>query len=215
MRTEIAGLYAITPDEPDTAALAAKVRLALAGGATTVQYRNKSATAALKSEQARELLALCRKARALLIVNDDLELALAIGADGLHLGTEDGDLAEARKAIGPKRLLGASCYNRIELAERAVAAGADHVAFGSVFASPTKPAARRAPLALFGEARKRLAVPLVAIGGITPDNARQVIEAGAHAVAVISALFDAPDVEAAARKFASLFRHELEKRNLV
>jgi thiamine-phosphate pyrophosphorylase len=205
MALPVRGLYAITPDEPDTAALAGKVSRAIAGGARLVQYRNKTAPRALKAEQVRALLPLCRAASVALIVNDDLELALETQADGLHLGREDGELALARKLLGPHRLLGASCYDRIELARSALAAGADHVAFGSVFGSTTKPGAVRARHSLFGEARA-LGVPLVAIGGITPANAREVVDAGADAVAVISALFDATDIEGEARKFAGLFR---------
>ena len=161
------GLYALTPDEPDTAALVAAVRAAVAGGAAAVQYRSKRADAALQRAQAAALAALCREARVPLIVNDDLELALEVDAAGVHLGRDDGDLAAARRRLLPGKLLGASCYDRLDRAARAVAAGADYVAFGSVFASPTKPAAVRAPLALFGEAKRRLGVPLVAIGGIT------------------------------------------------
>ena len=202
------GLYAITPEEADTAALVAKLRAALAGGARVVQYRNKSTDQALRRAQAGTLLALCREAGASFIVNDDLELALAIAADGLHLGRDDGDIAAARRALGPSSLLGASCYDRLELAQRALQQGADHVAFGSVFASPTKPGAVRAPLALFTEAR-RLGVPLVAIGGITVENAPQVIAAGADAIAVISALFDAPRIEERAREFATLFNAQV------
>ena len=201
------GLYAITPDEADSDVLIAKLRAALAGGARVVQYRNKSTDQALRRAQAGALFALCREAGASFIVNDDLELALAIAADGLHLGRDDGDIAAARRALGPSRLLGASCYNRLELAQRALQQGADHVAFGSVFASPTKPGAVRAPLTLFAEAR-RLGVPLIAIGGITLENAPQVITAGADAIAVISALFDAPRIEERAREFATLFNSQ-------
>jgi thiamine-phosphate pyrophosphorylase len=198
------GLYALTPDEADTPALVAKVRAAIAGGAAAVQYRNKRAPAGLRSEQALALAALCRTAGVLLLVNDDIELALAVDAAGVHLGRDDGDLAAGRRRLGPGRLLGASCYDRLELAERAVAAGADYVAFGSMFASPTKPAAVRAPLALLGAAR-RFGVPIVAIGGITLDNAAEAIAAGADALAVITALFDAGDVAARARAFNDLF----------
>lgn len=207
----IRGLYAVTPDEADTAVLVRKLRQALCGGASVVQYRNKTASRELKAGQVRELLRCCREAGVPLIVNDDLELALESGADGLHLGKEDGDLRPARRALGPKRLLGASCYDRLELAREAVAQGADHVAFGRAFGSPTKPGAVRAPLALYAEARRELAVPIVAIGGITPGNARELIEAGADAVAVISALFDAPDIELAARRIAVLFEQLPEK----
>jgi thiamine-phosphate pyrophosphorylase len=140
-----------------------------------------------------------------LIVNDDLWLALEVDAAGVHLGRDDGDLAAARGRLSFGKLLGASCYDRLDHAARAVAAGADYVAFGSVFASPTKPAAVRAPLTLFGEAKRRLGVPLVAIGGITLENARAVVEAGADSLAVITALFEADDIAARARGFTALF----------
>ena len=202
----VAGLYAITPEDADTDRLARKVEAALAGGARLIQYRSKSLHAAARRAQAERLLGLCRRAGAPLIVNDDLELALAIGADGVHLGREDGDVAAARARLGADRLLGVSCYDRLDLAMAAVAAGADHVAFGSAFASPTKPEAVRAPTVLFAQARTRLPVPIVAIGGITLENAPLVIEAGAHAVAVITALFDAEDIAAAAAAFRGLFQ---------
>jgi len=205
MRVLPRGLYAITPEEPDTGRLLALVRAALAGGAAAIQYRSKNASSALRREQARALAELCRSHRTPLIVNDDVGLARESGADGAHLGADDGDLAEARRQLGPDRLLGASCYNRLELAIAAKAAGADHVAFGAVFDSPTKPAAVRAPLALFAAARGAVGLPLVAIGGITPENAAGVIAAGADAVAVISAVFDAPDVAARASEFKLLF----------
>jgi thiamine-phosphate pyrophosphorylase len=201
----IAGLYAITPDEPDAELMARKVREALAGGARVLQYRNKSANEALRRAQAVALLGLCRTAGVPLIINDDLELALAIGADGVHLGRNDADLAAARAKLGKKKLLGASCYDRLDLALSASEHGADYVAFGSAFPSSTKPAAMRAPLALYGEAKARIDLPVVAIGGITHENAREVIQAGADAVAVISALFDAPDVKAAAFRFRQCF----------
>lgn len=199
------GLYAITPDGTPTLALMDKVRAAIRGGARVVQYRDKSGDASLRRLQASGLLALCRAAGTALIINDDVALALEIGADGVHLGENDGDIAAARRALGPDRLLGVSCYDRIELAEWALGLGADHLAFGSVFASPTKPAARRAPLSLFTEARKLLGAPIIAIGGITVENAKEVINAGATAVAVISSLFEAPDIEQRAREFAALF----------
>jgi thiamine-phosphate pyrophosphorylase len=199
------GLYAVTPDEPDIGLLTRKVRKVLAGGARILQYRNKSANAAQRREQGAALLALCREARIPLVINDDLDLARAIRADGLHLGRDDVSIAVARAQLGKDRLLGVSCYDRLELAVAAREAGADYVAFGSAFPSATKPGATRAPLSLYREARARLDSPIVAIGGITTENAHAVIEAGADAVAVISALFDAADIEAAARSFSRLF----------
>ncbi|HZE11399.1 MAG TPA: thiamine phosphate synthase [Burkholderiales bacterium] len=206
-------MYAVTPDELDTVKLVRKVRMALAGGARTVQYRNKSADAALRREQAAALLAVCRAARVPLIINDDLDLAAALEADGLHLGRDDLPVAAARKRLSKGTLVGASCYDRLDLAVSARSAGADYVAFGSAFSSTTKPGATRAPLSLYRDAKARLDCPVVAIGGITSENARAVIEAGADAIAVISALFDARDIERSAREFASLFGvHGLEKR---
>lgn len=197
------GLYAITPDCPDSGKTVERARLALEGGARWLQYRNKTAPIEQRLVEAIALAELARRYGARLIVNDDVRLALEVGADGVHLGRDDGDLAAARAMLAGK-LLGASCYDSLESARRAVAAGADYVAFGSVFPSPTKPGAVRAPLTLFGEARA-LGVPLVAIGGITLENAPQAIAAGASCVAVVSALFDAPDIAARARAFARLF----------
>jgi len=196
----------VTPDEPDTRRLVAKVRLALAGGAAAVQYRNKPAGPALRRLQAAALTTVCREAGVPLIVNDDLPLALEVGAAGVHLGREDGELADARSRLGPGKLLGASCYDRIDLAVAAAGGGADYVAFGAMFASSTKPSARRAPLALLEEARRRAGLPVVAIGGITLDNAGAVVAAGADGLAVITALFAADDIAARARAFQELFR---------
>jgi thiamine-phosphate pyrophosphorylase len=191
------GLYAITPPDHLSGVVAA-----LASGAVcALQYRAKEADAPRRLSEARQLAQLCRAHGVPLIVNDDLELALAVDAAGVHLGRDDGALALARARLHG-RLLGASCYDRPEVARRAVAAGADYVAFGSVFDSPTKPAAVRAPLALFA---LDLGVPKVAIGGITLDNAPRVLAAGADGLAVISDLFNAPDVAERARQYGRLF----------
>jgi thiamine-phosphate pyrophosphorylase len=195
---KLRGLYAVTPDH---SGILDKVRSALEGGISLLQYRCKKADLG----EARELAALAREYRVPLIVNDDVELALALGADGAHLGREDGDLRAARKKLAG-RILGASCYASLHAARTAVAVGVDYIAFGSVFASPTKPEAVRAPLSLFRDARS-LGVPLCAIGGITLENAPSVIGAGADLLAVISDLFDAPDIGARARAYARLF-HE-------
>ena len=203
---KLRGLYAITPETRDSSQLEANVRLLFAAAASdcaALQYRNKTGTQAMRLEQARRLAALARASRVPFIVNDDLQLAVAVDADGVHIGRDDGDIGRARAALRGK-LVGVSCYDSIAAARSAVAAGADYVAFGSAFPSTTKPAAVRAPLSLFGDA-KPLGVPLVAIGGITAQNAPAVLEAGADALAVISALFDAPDIAARAREFARLF----------
>jgi thiamine-phosphate pyrophosphorylase len=190
----VRGLYAITPEGPG---LVAKVRAALDGGIALLQYRRKHGT----RTEAEAILKLTKEYQVPLIVNDDVELALAIGADGAHLGRDDGDFSSARKRLKGK-ILGASCYDQPELAAMAVAAGADYVAFGSVFASPTKPGAVRAPLSLFSA---DLGVPKCAIGGITLANAPPLVAAGADLLAVITDLFDSPDIAARAKAYAKLF----------
>jgi thiamine-phosphate pyrophosphorylase len=205
----IAGLYAVTPDLAETNDLLQRARAALTGGAGVLQYRNKTASAALRHEQAQALQQLCTEFKIPLIINDHLDLALAVDAAGLHLGADDGDIAAARAQLGPDKLLGASCYDRIGLAQQAVAAGADHIAFGSFFASSVKPDAVRPPLDLINRAKIEFRLPVVAIGGITPHNAPQLIAAGVDAVAVISAVFNAPDIAAAAREFRTLFDQHL------
>lgn len=199
------GLYAVTPDLADTTNLLRRVEQALLGGVRLVQYRNKPAAAALRREQGGALAALCHRHAARLIVNDDPALALQAGADGAHLGREDGDLAAARAALGPGKLLGISCYDDIGRAREAKRVGADYVAFGSFFASPTKPGAVRAPLTLLGAAKAELGLPVCAIGGITLQNAPQLIAAGADLLAVITDLFEAPDIRARAAAYTSLF----------
>lgn len=205
MKRRIAGLYAITPDLDDSHELQRRVRAALRGGARVIQYRNKTASAELRMEQASMLRQLCSGFGVPLIINDHLELALECDAAGLHLGGEDGDIAAARARLGPHKLLGVSCYDRIELAQAAIAAGADHIAFGGFFPSTVKPGAVRPPIELLSRAKSRYGVPVVAIGGITPDNAPALLAAGADAIAVISAVFSAPDIEQAAHAFQSLF----------
>jgi thiamine-phosphate pyrophosphorylase len=192
---KLRGLYAITPDG---AGIVDKVRQALEGGIALLQYRRKNQ---VSLEEAKALLGLARRHGVPFIVNDDLELALELGADGVHLGREDGDLAAARSKLKGK-LLGASCYDRLDLAQAALAEGADYIAFGSVFPSPTKPSAVRASLSLFNNDFEK---PVCAIGGITLQNAPQVIAAGADMVAVISDLFDAPDIARQAAAYRKLF----------
>ena len=204
----LAGLYAITPDSLGEAELIRRVEAALRGGIRLLQYRDKTHDSARQAEIARKLLSLCRQAGVPLIINDDLGLALTIGADGVHLGGDDGDLTPARQALGPGRILGASCYADFERARAAARAGADYVAFGAVYASPTKPHALRADLALFGRCREELRLPACAIGGITLDNAARVTAAGADMLAVISDLFEAPDVAVRARAYQPLFEGE-------
>jgi thiamine-phosphate pyrophosphorylase len=196
------GLYAIT-DGPRPDLLAA-VEGALSGGAAILQYRDKSGDRERRHAEAADLLAVCRRFGVPLIINDDVELAAAIGADGVHLGERDGDIGAARTRLGAAAIIGVSCYDSLDRARQLAAAGADYLAFGAFFPSPTKPQARRAHAGLLRDA-KSLGMPLVAIGGITPDNAQPLIEAGANFVAAISGVFAASDPSAAARRYANLF----------
>jgi len=199
------GLFAITPDGLPDDVLVARVEAALRGGVRLLQYRDKQSTPSQREKMAHALCALCRRYATGFIVNDDLALALRVDADGVHLGGSDGDLAAARQALGPGKLLGASCYADFELARTAVAAGADYVAFGAVYPSPTKPQAVRASLELFARCRAELHIPACAIGGITLDNAPPLVAAGADLLAVITDLFGASDIEARAAAFQQLF----------
>lgn len=199
------GLYAITPDDLDTERLLNRVRAAISGGVRLLQYRNKAADAAMRVAQANALIALCRPAGVCLIINDDVELALQVGADGAHLGGEDGDLAAARARVPAGFLLGASCYASLERARCALAAGADYIAFGALYPSSTKPQAKPATLDLLRQARAEFKAPIAAIGGITLARAPEVIAAGADWLAVISDLFDAADITDRAARYTSLF----------
>ncbi|NOS96516.1 MAG: thiamine phosphate synthase [Methylotenera sp.] len=201
----ISGLYAVTPDEQNTGVLLAKVEAALQGGVSVLQYRNKLANHKLQTQQARALLPLCRQYHVPLIINDSIKLCLTLDADGVHLGADDGDLAEARARLGANKIMGASCYNRFDLAVLAQQAGADYVAFGACFASSTKPHAPVATLDLFTRAKTELTIPSVAIGGITLENASSVINADANAIAVINAIFSADDVKLTTQQFTKLF----------
>jgi thiamine-phosphate pyrophosphorylase len=196
------GLYAITPDSADTESLVRKVEQALKAGVVMLQYRNKMISKDKRLLQAKELAPLARGYGVPFIVNDDVEIALVVGANGVHLGKHDGDLALARSKL-PGKILGASCYDNLDNARAAIRAGADYIAFGSAFPSPTKPEAVRAPLSLF---KYDLGVPLCAIGGVTLDNAPTLIAAGASLLAVISDLFDAPDIGERATEYRKLFQ---------
>ncbi|PPC82968.1 MAG: thiamine phosphate synthase [Methylotenera sp.] len=202
----IKGLYAITPDEQNTERMLAKVEAALQGGISVLQYRNKLANHKLQTQQARALLPLCRQYEVPFIINDSIKLCLTLDADGVHLGADDGNLAEARARLGNNKLLGASCYNRFDLAVSAQQLGADYVAFGACFASSTKPNAPVAGLDLFTQAKTELKVPSVAIGGITLENAALAIAAGANSIAVINAIFNADDVKSTSQQFTKLFQ---------
>ncbi len=197
------GLYLITPDERDPARLLERTD-PLLPHASCLQLRSKVMDAAGLFDAGSRLRDMCAAAGVTFIINDDACLARALGADGVHLGERDGDIADARRLLGDDAIIGASCYDDLARARAAVAAGANYVAFGAFFPSPTKPDARRASLDLL-RASASMHVPRVAIGGITPDNARQLVAAGADLVAVISGVFDAPDPVAAALAYLSCF----------
>ncbi|MFZ5538185.1 MAG: thiamine phosphate synthase [Pseudomonadota bacterium] len=199
------GVYLLTPDCSDTRRLLAATAAALAAGVRWLQYRNKRADVATRVAQARALRELTRAHGAKLVVNDDVNLALDVHADGVHVGRDDPDPHARLARAGAALVVGVSCYDDLARAQAALSAGADYVAFGSVFASPTKPGAVRAPLALLTKARAA-GMHVVAIGGIGAENIAQVAAAGAHAAALITAVYDAADPAAAARELISRFR---------
>lgn len=212
------GLYAITdreliatfaadnePAKGDGMHLRQIVARALVGGAVAIQYRDKTSDQARRRQEATALVGLCREYATPLVINDDLELTLAVGADGVHLGNEDPPLEEARALLGSSAVIGVSCYNSIAMAVDAEKRGASYVAFGSFFSSPSKPHAIPAGLELLHEAASRLHIPIVAIGGITPSNGASLLAAGADLLAVISGVFGQRDPKAAAQAYARLF----------
>ncbi|BCU05596.1 thiamine phosphate synthase [Allochromatium tepidum] len=208
-KTPLQGLYAITPDAPlPLATLVDQVGAAITGGARVIQYRDKTHPPDERRRRAGALLARCRVAGVPLIVNDDLELAVELGADGVHLGRDDPDPNAARERLGEAAIIGVSCYDQLALAEAAAAAGASYVAFGSFFPSTTKPKAVRPDPGLLTEARRRVALPSVAIGGITPHNGGALIAAGADMLAVVTGVFAQADITAAARAYTNLFPKE-------
>jgi thiamine-phosphate pyrophosphorylase len=200
------GLYAITDAELIPAdKMVQAVARAIQGGAAMIQYRDKADGPERRRFEAQDLVTLCRPLGTPLIINDDVELAAEVGADGVHLGRDDGAVGRARALLGEGPIIGVSCYNELERAREAVADGADYVAFGSFFPSTTKPDAVRADTALLQAARAELSVPIVAIGGITPENGAALVEAGADLLAVITGVFGQEDVESAARAYSRLF----------
>lgn len=203
MKSAIHGLYFITPESPSKRLELASA--ALRGGARLIQYRDKTNDSRKRGTEAKALLELCRQHGALFIVNDDVDLCLSSGADGVHLGEEDASIALARQRLGGKAILGASCYNSLERAQTMVDLGADYIAFGSVYPSSTKPQARRMSLPDLEQARSRFALPICAIGGINRGNAGELVSLGVDMIAVIKAIADQPNPEAEARHLATLF----------
>ena len=200
------GLYGVTDSHllPNDNSLLHAAEQALHGGMKVLQYRDKSDDQKKRLRQAGALKVLCHQHRAILIINDDVELAAAVEADGVHVGQSDASVTEARSRLGDYAIIGVSCGGSIELAQKAVDAGANYIAFGKFFDSKTKPDAKTASLAVLPEARQRFEVPVVAIGGITVDNASQIIEAGADMIAVVNNLFAAPDIQHRARELSEL-----------
>lgn len=208
MSPELRGLYAIADTQVlDEVHILAAVDAAIAGGARAVQYRDKRNPPEVRLRQAREISGLCHRHGVYFLINDDVALAAATNAHGVHLGRDDLPPAQARAQLGTDRLIGVSCYNEIERALTAQQQGANYVAFGSFFPSRTKPQAVRATPELLREARTQLQIPIVAIGGITPENGAALIEAGADMLAVIEGVFAQPDTRAAVQRYAKLFRH--------
>ena len=203
MRPSLYGLYAITSAAicRDEARLVAAVSAALAGGVRWIQYRDKAASPAQRRDRAAALTRLCHAQQAGLIINDDVDLARSSGADGVHIGASDGDIAAARRALGPGRILGVTCGNDLVRARQAVALGADYVAFGRLFASRTKPDAPPASLTTVRQAAQSLSVPVCAIGGILPEHLPEVSATGAQLIAVIEGIFGSNDIESAARHY--------------
>jgi thiamine-phosphate pyrophosphorylase len=203
------GLYVITDATlAGTSNLGAQVEQALLGGARCVQYRDKGLDRQRQRREAAALVRICRARGTALIINDDPELAAEVQADGVHLGKDDADIGRARRLLGPRGVIGVSCYNRLELARAAQAAGADYVAFGRFFASASKPQAVQAQPQLLTAARAEIHLPLVAIGGITPENGAALVRAGADMLAVIHGVFGQPDVRRAAQAYARCFDPE-------
>lgn len=206
LNQRISGIYAITPDLADTHELVSLTQQAITGGVQLVQYRNKTADKILKLEQATLLFQLCQKFNIPLIINDDIDLAIKIGADGLHLGVEDISVTEARQKLGPEKIIGASCYNQLNIAVEAESLGADYAAFGAFFVSITKPFAAVASIDLLCKAKQYLQIPVVAIGGVTSENIVELAYRGADAVAVSRSLFNSVNAQSEAKKLSYIFK---------
>jgi len=199
------GLYLVTPNWDDTDKLLAATEAALEGGAALVQYRHKDASPALRTEQAGALLALCRRHGRPLVINDHLDLCQALDADGVHLGHTDQDLAAARTLLGAGKIVGASCYGELALARAARDAGASYLAFGGFYPSPVKKYTFVTPPEILEQARAEFTLPIVVIGGMTPQNAAPLTARGADMVAAITGVYGADDPAAAARAYGALF----------
>lgn len=201
----IKGLYAITPDSADLNTLIQKTQWAIEGGAFMVQYRSKILNRDIKMQQCAAILRLCREYEIPCIVNDDVDMCRILEADGVHLGEKDDNIAEVRRILGEDAIIGSSCYDQLNRAKQAQKEGASYVAFGAMFPTSTKPNAPRATLALLKEAKREIQIPIVAIGGITVNNAHDVIKTGIDAIAVINSLYEAKSIKETAETFAKMF----------
>lgn len=200
------GLYLVTPDWDDTDQLVAASAQAIEGGATLLQYRHKTASEALRAEQASALLALCRRLKVPFIINDHVDLCERLDADGIHVGGTDASVTDVRARLGKEKIVGASCYGDLPLALNAGAAGASYVAFGGFYPSRVKKYAVTTPPDIITRALSELDVPICVIGGMTVENSRPLVALGAHMVAAISSVYSAPDYRSAAASFAALYR---------
>lgn len=202
--TKLKGLYAITDSKLMGSELISKTEQAILGGINILQYRNKTAPLEQQEQEALKLAQLCKKNNVLFLINDNVELALKVNADGVHLGQEDTPLQQAREQLGNDKVIGVTCHNKIELAVEAQNKGADYVAFGRFFNSETKPSASPAELSLISEANKYISIPIVAIGGITQETAPLLLNEGLDMLAVIHAIFGQDDILSAARQFVEI-----------
>jgi thiamine-phosphate pyrophosphorylase len=205
----IKGLYAITPDSADLNTLIQKTQWAIEGGAFMVQYRSKIHDRDVKMQQCAAILRLCREYEIPCIVNDDVEMCRVLEADGVHLGEKDDNIAEVRHILGENAIIGSSCYDQLDRAKSAQKEGASYVAFGAMFPTSTKPNAPRATLALLKEAKREIQIPIVAIGGITVNNAHDVIKTGIDAIAVINSLYEAKSIKETAETLSKMFHQKI------
>ena len=202
--TRLKGLYAITDSKLMGSDLISKTEQAILGGINILQYRNKTTTLEQQEQEALKLAQICKKNNVLFLINDNVELALKVNADGVHLGQEDTPLNQAREQLGKNKIIGITCHNKIELAVEAQTRGADYVAFGRFFNSETKPTAPPAELSLINEAKKYISIPIVAIGGITQEMAPLLLKEGVDMLAVIHAIFGQDDILCATRQFVEI-----------
>ncbi|MET3107533.1 thiamine-phosphate pyrophosphorylase [Oxalobacteraceae bacterium GrIS 2.11] len=205
MNQKLSGLYLVTPDWDDTEKLIASSELALQGGARILQYRHKTADAALRAQQAGALKQLCARYQCLFIINDHVDLCLDLDADGIHVGGTDASVAQVRSLVGPDKIVGASCYGDLQLAHTAHRQGASYVAFGGFYASRVKKYPVTTPFTIVSQSKQEIALPSVVIGGMTAENCQPLIAAGADMVAAISSVYLAEDVKQAAQQFVTLF----------